>query len=330
MEPQIIQNLRYKLQKRVRRLNSVRPDMFIMGLRQFWVFFEKNQTYSGIMQLLLAKFPDLTQDVEKIFDGQNIIGETEEESAALGYSVLKRAAQLENSSDLFHLAYHYGEPDNMQEAVEIFRDTFLEPFYEYVDETLDDERAMLALLLRYKHRCEWFRRKLLWEIVQENTQKGEKLLALDLYSYLYDQGLEFNIEPSSITGAIDLIAAQGSSDPLLADAKIFDGQSRSKTYIRKAFNQIYTYCQQFNESFGYLVIYKITDRDLHLSLRALSRDVPMLVYNHKTIFILTIDIYLHSKSVSQRDPLEAIQINENELVTAIEESESESVDPARQ
>src|SRR6266581_393430 len=64
-----------------------------------------------------------------------------------------------------------------------------------------------------KHRSEWFYREQLWQLASE-SQKGEKLLALDLYAYLYDQGINFSIEPSSLSGAIDLIAAQHTDDPL--------------------------------------------------------------------------------------------------------------------
>ncbi len=324
MEPQIVQNLRYKLQKRVRRLNSVDHQMFLSALRQFWCFFDKNPTYVGIAELLIARFPDLPNIVNRIYSGEGLTGDSEEEAAAIGYSVLRRFAQSDES-DIFTLSHCFGATSSVSEALEIARDGFLEPFYEYVDEQLDDQRAMLALLLRYKHRCEWFHRKGLWSLVQDDSRKAEQSLALDLYSYLYDQGIDFTIEPSSITGEIDLIAAQNSDDPLLADTKIFDAESRGKTYIRKGFNQIYTYTQQYNEPFGYLVIFKITDRDLSFSLSTPSRDIPVVVYNHKTIFLITIDIYPHPKPVSQRDPLRAIEVTEEELCQAVEVPISDQV-----
>jgi hypothetical protein len=115
--------------------------------------------------------------------------------------------------------------------------------------------------LRYKHRCEWFYKEELLKVT-EDSRRAEKQLALNLYSYLHDQGLNFHIEPSSISGEIDLIASQGSSDPLLADAKVF----HDKTYLRKAFNQIYTYTQQYNEPCGYLIIFRVTDRDLNFAV----------------------------------------------------------------
>ena len=314
MDPQIVQNLRYKLQKRVRRLNSVDYQLFIPALKQFWAYFDNNQVFGGIMDYLVPHFPDLNETVEKIIQGEGLIGSTEDEAAAIGYAVLRRITDSENYSIFFSLARPYGASSKANEALETIRDVFLEPFYEYLDESLDDQRAMLALLFRYKHRCEWFHRERLWDITQEDSRHAEKSLALDLYEYLHNQGIDFNIEPSSITGEVDLIGAQGSDDPFLADTKIFDAKNRSKKYICKGFNQIYTYTQQYNEPFGYLIIYKTSDTDLRFSLSEKSRNIPVVTYNHKSIFLITIDIYSHEKSVSQREPLKVIEITEEELI----------------
>jgi hypothetical protein len=153
-------------------------------------------------------------------------------------------------------------------------------------------------------------------MIQEDSRRAEKLLALDLYEYLHDQGINFMIEPSSLQGEIDLIAAQGSNDPLLADTKIFDATSRGKPYIRKGFNQIYTYTQQYNEPFGYLIIFKTVETDLRFVL-SVTGNVPMVMHNHKTLFLITIDIFPNPKPVSQRNPIEAVEITEEELVKTI-------------
>lgn len=322
MDPVYIQNIRYKLQKRISRFNSVDDrDLFIITLSQFCRFFEKQPTLTGIMQSLLLKFPAIDEVVEKIISNkENIYGESEEEAAAIGYQVLRKLK--DHPDKIFQLGFAYRRTGKIHEAIEAIREIFVEPFYEFVDENLDDRRAMLALLMRYKHRSEWFHREKLWEYSQiERT--AEKSLALDLYSYLYDQGIDFIIEPSSLSGEVDLIACQNTDDPLLLDVKVFDGNARGKSYIRKGFNQIYTYTQQYNEPFGYLVIYKTCERDLRFSLKQ-SGDIPFLVHNHKTIFLITIDIYAYSKPVSQRPPIKAVQITEEELVEFIEQySENE-------
>lgn len=319
MDPIFIQNIRYKLQKRISRLNSVDTiDSFVFTLAQFWKFFDQQKTFVGIIETLLSLFPKVEKDVDSLFQKSgSLYGDTEEEAAAIGYSFLHRLVVNNNRRFIQDISLKYIRSGDPHEALECIREIFLEPFYEYVDEQLDDQRAMLALLMRYKHRSEWFHRKLLWDLSQ-TPRKGENGLALNLYSYLYDQGIDFTIEPSSITGEIDLIAAQDTQEPLLLDVKIFDGKDRGKTYIRKAFKQIYTYTQQYNEPFGYLLIYKTTEKDLRFSLK-FSRNIPLVIHNHKTIFLITVDIFPHEKPVSQRPPVKAIEITEEELIEIIEE-----------
>ena len=318
MNPLYIKNLRDKLQKRVSRLNTVDANLFGVTLAQFWRFFEEQPIYVGILEELIAQLPQLDDIIDNIKKQAGVVGNTEEEAAAIGYKILKYMA--EKQSDYSHKLYLYAHKynrlaDDEDKAVATIRQVFLEPFYEYVDEHLDDQRTMLSLLIRYKHRSEWFQKDTLWDLSQE-TQVGEKNLAQDLYGYLYDQGIDFMIETSSIRGEIDLIAAQKTDDPLLLDAKIFDGEHSSKTHICKGFNQIYTYTQHYNEPFGYLVIYKTTEYDLKFTL-PLSQfsNIPIVVYNYKTIFLIVVDIFQYHKPVSQRKPIRSIEITYDDLVT---------------
>jgi hypothetical protein len=43
----------------------------------------------------------------------------------------------------------------------------------------------------------------------------------------------------------------------------------------------------------------------------------MVMHNHKTLFLITIDIFPNPKPVSQRNPIEAVEITEEELVKTI-------------
>lgn len=322
MDQNYIQNLRYKLQKRIGRLNSVDDgDLFLTTLSQFLRFFNESETYTGIIEALLPKFPNAEDEANRILDNnESLYGESEDESAILGYFVLKGlTSNANNANRLISIGHNYRRVSKFHEAIETVREVFIEPFYEYVDENLDDQRAMMVLLMRYKHRSEWFNRDRLYTLSQIE-RKGEKSLALDLYSYLYDQGIDFTIEPSSISGEIDLIAAQGTDDPLLLDAKVFDGEGRGKTYIRKGFNQIYTYSNQYNEPFGFLVIYKTCEKDLSFSLKKKGH-IPTLTHNHKTFFLIIIDIYPHPKPVSQRSPIKATEITEEDLKEILSENE---------
>ena len=109
-----------------------------------------------------------------------------------------------------------------------------------------------------------------------DTKKGEKTLACDLYSYLHDQGLEFSIEPASISGRADLVSAQNGPDRLVADVKVFEPQrSKGMEYLRSGFNQVYQYIKDFNDSFGYLVVFKTCHDDLSINARVQDARYPV-------------------------------------------------------
>ena len=88
------------------------------------------------------------------------------------------------------------------------------------------------------------------------------------------------------------MAAQNSEDPLIADVKIFcPDKSKNKSYIIQGFRQIYQYTLDYNEPFGYLIIFKTSDRDIKFSLQDSTQKTPLINYNNKTIFFFVIDIF---------------------------------------
>jgi hypothetical protein len=301
----------------VRRLRSVDHSFFALTLKQFWLFFDANPTFLGIVEDLLVRYPSADEEANLVMQGDGHYGTGEDEHAALSYLVCRKLSEDKDHQAFVRVAHGIGSSstsyaDHLESVLELY----LDPFYEYVDEHLDDERAILALLRRYKRRCEWFHHERLLQLSEE----GERQLALDLYGYLHDQGLNFTIEPSSLRGKVDLIAAQGTDDPLLADTKIFDGGARGKSYLQKGFRQIYNYAVQFNEPVGYLVIYKTCKEDLSFAVPKQIGGTPIVVHNHKTFFFITIDIHDYEQPVSKRGQLETIEITAEDLIQVLSEN----------
>jgi len=322
MNPEYLQNIRYKLQKRVWRLNSTRFDLFYNASAQFWKYLKNNPIFTGILDDLSIRFPEANKNAEDIIQRNQVLhGESEEEQAAISYFVFENYINSKNRNVPWDVGHHYDRAaSKTYEALDVFRELFLEPLYEYVDEKLDEQRAILSLLIRYKHKCEWFARESLFRQWEQETQKGESILAYNLYEYLHDQGINFYIEPSSASGKIDLIGDQRGTERLVADAKIFNPEKeKGKSYLAKGFNQIYIYTQDYNEPFGYLVIFKTSEKELHINLKESEQSVPFLTFNHKTIFLLTIDIYPHDTTASTRGVLEPIKIAEEDLIKEINE-----------
>lgn len=316
MDSNYIQNIRYKLQKRVRRLNSTDYQIFHFTLKQFWGFLNENEVFTGIMDSIEAQYPQVNKEVDKIFSKkQGLVFDTEQENAAACYFVLKRCVASDDRMQEVRIGQIYSHESKYNDILEAFKDIFIEPFYDYVDENLDDQGAILALLRKYKHVCEWFKREDLFKTWENDTGRGEKKLALDLYRYLYEQGIEFYIEPSSKSGEVDLISSQIGENRLLADAKIFNPESsKGKSYLLSGFNQIYTYTSDYNEPFGYLVIFKTCEEDLSFTVEHSAINFPVVTHNGKSIFFVIVDIFPHSKSASKKGPLKTIEISASDLV----------------
>ena len=205
-----------KFETRLRRLEDAKPELFHVALIRFWGFLTNTSIFCGILEELAARSERLMEAAESVFKEQRIIAKTEAEQLALAYLVLLKCVNSSGSMPEVRIGSKYRD-NSGDDALRAFKREFLYPITDYVVEQLDDKRFFLSMLRRFKHKCEWFQRERLLEAFQANMQVGEKTLALSLYEYLHDQGLSFSIEPSSVSGRADLIAAQNSSDPLIAD-----------------------------------------------------------------------------------------------------------------
>lgn len=321
MHSDLIQALRYKLQKRVRRLNAVSYHHFHATLKQFWAFLHAQPVLVGVLDELLPRFPDLGPHVEQQMTSHEVIVcDDEDENAAFAFLVLKRCVESGDAMTEAMIGHNFGGVNHHDHALEAFRVAFVDPLYEYLDEHLDDQRAVLAILRRYKHKCESFQRRKLYDLWHADTTKGEESLAFHLYEYLHDQGVGVTIEPYSESGRVDMIAAQGTDDPLVADAKVFT-PDKGRPYLCHGFHQVYQYTLDYNEPFGYLVVFKACPEDLKFALPGQEQSVPFVTHNHKTIFLLTIDIYPHDKSASKRGYLKTYEVGVDDLIRAADAKE---------
>jgi hypothetical protein len=292
-----LQDIRYKLQKRITRLQGLEPTIFSTELIRFWDYFDGNATLIAIANELVAKFPKISEEVDQMQRHSTIHGLTEGESAAIGYSILRKVATTEPGGLSFMEFVRFG--GSLDATLQDFRQAYLEPFYEFVDEQLQDSNLILAQLIRFKHLAEWFRRKELWDVFTQESHAGERRLAFKVYEYLCEQGITFSIEPTSASGEADMIGIQDGKNPLVADVKIFDPLgSRGTGYIRKGFHQVYRYLQDFNKPVGYLVVFKVAEKNLRVE--GAEGEIPRIQVGNKTIFMVEVDIFPHQESASRR------------------------------
>lgn len=320
MDSDYLQFIRYKLQKRLKRLNTADFQSFHSVLVQTWTYLEGDEVTKGILDDLAKRQSDAADAAEKIIGGQTLIGTTEESQNAITYWLVKKCAQSAEADVEIQVGRIFSQEGKYNDCIDCFRNMFVEPLFDYIDEHIDDRRMVLTLLKKYKHRCEWFRREQLYAACKADTRQGEKALAYDLYEYLHDQGMQFHIEPESASGRVDLISAQSGRDRLIADAKLFNPSGgQNSSYLAKGFRQVYEYTRDFNEQFGYMVIFKTCEGDLAIQTADQEATVPVVVHNHKAIFLLVIDIFPHDQSASKRGTLKTHEITAEDLVTAVAE-----------
>lgn len=309
-----LQDLRFKLQKRIARLDGVGPDGLGNELIRFFDFFDSNVVLRACAESLHKTFPTIEAQIDEALKKQEMIeGATESESAAIARVVLRRLARPDDGH--FHFTQYVHFTGAIAQMLDRFREGFLTPFYEYIDEHIEDRNIVLAELIRFKHLAEWFRAKDLWEKWKSDSRAGERHLAFSVYEFLYEQGIDFHIEPTSASGEADMVSAQGSASPLVADVKIFDPDSgRNSSYIKKGIHQVFYYLQDFHQPIGYVVVFKGTSKQLDLQVSGNSSvEVPFFTVGDKTIFLIQIDIYPHQESASKRPIPETEVISEDEL-----------------
>ena len=327
MDFDLIQQTRSKLQRRRKRLAEASFPSFHGVLLQVWRFLQENELTKAVLDDLQRRKPSAENKATEIIGGRILTGSTETDNVAICHALMKQCA----SSGSFDYLSKVGtglvqEGPNLvphvtqKKQVEAFCQIYVDPLFDYLDEQINDQRMVLLLLKKFKEKCEWFKRASLLEKVKADTREGEHVLAFDLYEYLHDQGVHFHIEPKSASGRIDLISSQVGRDRLVADVKIFDPKSgHDCAYIIKGFRQVYDYARDFNEPFGYLVIFKLCENDLSIAAANLESSVPFFIHNNKSIFFLVIDICPYDDSASKRGKLKAHEITAQQLVQSLEQ-----------
>ena len=310
MDSKYLQQQRFQLQKRFRNMNSCSHVVFHSATLQLWDYLHRQPLFQGILLRLKAESPSYMEEIAALSEGTYSQFTTEAEFHAFVFRVVEHCC-AEPLSDRFgpelKIGHGFATSDRTHDAaLDKFREMFLEPFYEYLDEALDNQLAVVSVLLKYKRKVEWFERS---EVAA--LEGNERALATHLYAYLFDQGLDFHIEPSSASGEADLVAKD-----LVLDAKVFDGGRRGLTYLTHGVHQVHTYAQDYNQTVGYLVVYKTCPETLHFAVPSADDLVPHVTAAGKTIYLLCVDICEHANSASKRGVLKTFSLDEAALVRA--------------
>lgn len=318
MDSAYLQRIRFQLQKRFRRLNSCDSMLFHSTLIQTWNHLQEQSLTAGILADMDARSAAYADELVALTSGRELAEfTTEAEQTAFVFRVVQHCARQpldpHGRGPELHIGRAVSNERGVDELLNKFREMFLEPFYEYLDESLDKQAAVLSLLVKYRRKVEWFEREALASV----AVSGERKLAKHLYAYLFDQGLDFSIEPQSVSGEADLVASD-----LVLDAKVFDGSRRGKEYLAAGVHQVHTYCRDFNQEVGYLVVYKTCAETIDFAFSEGGQLAPFLKVGGKTIYIFVIDVCDYEASASKRGALHAHAIDESFLIRVASEQEA--------
>jgi len=321
----IFNNLLVSLKNQLEFLEESNYSSFHYRLKSFQEFLDSRLEIQEIFNSIKIKFPASEQDVQRFIQSKipkpiykslnTMLSFTSYEDCVVkSFFVIKKLTEMEVSYHSYIDLMSGYLAKNAEEAIEKFIKEFVKPVIRYIEEKLEQSTIILNFLISYKWRSEWFHRTNLSEM----ANKGEKVLVKDLYEYLFDRGVEFNIESWSGSGEADIVASQSGNERFVADAKIFD-KAKGIGYLAHAFNQIYTYTNDYNQSFGYIVIYKTCEEDLDLFLSGQTLTIPFVEHNNKIIYLLTIDIFPHKNTASKRGKLKKISVTKEDLINSLDE-----------
>lgn len=200
---------------------------------------------------------------------------TFEQRAAFGYQVVSGLlssglATQEFENRLLTIGLHYRITDDVSSAAAIagFVTTFVEPIVDYLEGAQEVDDVILATMIKYKQRAEWFETETLGKIALGNesetggppTGQAEERLKHDFYRYLFDRGLEFVVDPRSPkgSGAADVLTARFSDGRrLIVEAKVYDGVDRDQSHVKGGVPQTASYATEWAEPRAYLLVYNV-------------------------------------------------------------------------
>jgi len=298
------------------RLFKVEFGGFNDELKLFFDFLRTTPLLNGLLQELHTNMPSFDEWYKKMSEKRGICWPpTEEERVRLCLAFLEHCINS-NEDEAFQITCNTGGLSTHSRGNSFFLEQFFMPFYEYLDGRIEERSSTLYLIEKFKLRYQWFERSRLHDLYERDTKHGESVLDKELRKFLFDNGVDYPFStPASDSGRADIIASLHTADPLVIEVKVFDGESRGRSYIRQGFRQVCEYMTDYNKTVGYLVIFNVSDKELRLEL--LSTELPPRIhFGDKTVFIETVDIFHDILPASERPRLELYEIKEKELVTS--------------
>lgn len=336
MDPRLVQRTRYLLQARVRRVKSCPTPLFRSTCLHLLDWLQRHPILGAVvseLRVISAQFDagiavalGYLHEEANANDLQVMRGASVAEHAALCWRVLDTIARADIRDDpseeiylrIFSTILHGSWTGTEEDWVDRLRDIAVESLYDFVDESIDSRNAIMGLLIKYKQRSEWFHRERLRAMAREGVERrrpGEESLAVDLQEYIFDQGVDFSIEPTSASGEADLVLRDVDRSYIVLDAKyIRAGASPSefKDKIARGLHQVARYCHDFHEPTGYLVVFIEDTKMPRLPVES-SDGFEYISVKGKHVYYIPV-VIADAPSASRAGKAEEIDITEGDII----------------
>ncbi len=360
MDQRLLQRTRYLLQTRFRRIRTAPLGNFEVVSKQVLNWLEGHPILSAVLQHLNNVPGDHHLEIRQMLESADLNSQRyylltmhhhakqEQEPAFKGYTPLNLEEHASACLDVVHatilrpdsefyrvLAVYLTQEDydfrTEKDPLEAIKEKAVHDLYEYLDENLDGLNAVNGILQKYKQNVEWFQRESVRKIGEDGygNKTGERALAVHLQQYVFDQGVEFVVEPSSVSGEVDLLLRDSSGQYTLIDAKyVKPGAARSEIVnkLGKGFNQVARYCVDHNQYEGFLAVFVNDDVSILVDLEQ-NDNFRFLKIGGNVIYYVEINIS-ERLSASKSGKAEQISISRNELFAEIEKVQRDSTDQA--
>ena len=315
-----LHNLRVRLQERRNRLYKTDHITYSAELRYLLQFLHENTYICSLLAALDANTSvDFEQWVTELFDTLEVqFPQNEEGRAKVCHDILRQWGDYKHVHEILGWAHYFSSETKYDAVLRDLTEAVVDPLINFLHDRIDDGGNVLYLIERFKLKAEWFRRKELYLLYQEDTSVGEASLDQELRASLFEGGIDYPFsQPSSPSGKADIIALLDSDDPLVLEIKVFDpSHSKDKSHLRQGFHQVLRYANDYNQSLGYLVIVNCSDRQLVISSAEASgaEFPPRITYGGKIFFVIPVDIHPDTASASREKPASRQVIDFRELV----------------
>jgi hypothetical protein len=190
-----------------------------------------------------------------------------------------------------------GDPDNLTRVLtsshfedldRVFVEAFVDPVVNFIEDRLEEGGSILALLLRYKRRVEWFDRARLFRAAGDDPGRAERALDADLRRFLLESGVDYPFSRRSELPDADSRIAE--DQPLALETRIYAPDDHELEHVREGFVQAVSFAVEHARPAGYLTVFNLAPARLVFRTAAPRDQVPSVRTSGKRIFVVPIQV----------------------------------------